>query len=192
MPVTSTNRRRQLYYLHGGLAKAGRPRYWFSMKADGDPVDAIPEGFEIYENPNAQVFLRKIRPQVVTPEEVAVVRDGLKKRFAPDQNCLVDLRDEHIVVHHSERDFRGEEIVERIFGFRPREPLISCATYTAVMRFTLVDAEARTFRAQRWCFRGSVDRWIDLAMSKGDRGALADLVKRFAPHIGQESFFELM
>ena len=60
-----------------------------------------------------------------------------------------------------------------------------------VMRFTLVDETSRSFRVQRWCFRGSIDRWIDLWES-GSAGKLSDLVKRFCPHIGQESFFELM
>ena len=63
--------------------------------------------------------------------------------------------------------------------------------YMKVMRFTLVDEKDRTFRVQRWCFRGSIDRWIDLWES-GGKGKLSDLVKRFCPHIGQESFFELM
>ena len=59
------------------------------------------------------------------------------------------------------------------------------------MRFTLVDEKDRAFRVQRWYFRGSIDRWIDLweAISEGK---LSDLVKTFCPHIGRESFFELM
>ena len=60
-----------------------------------------------------------------------------------------------------------------------------------VMRFTVADEHHRTFRVQRWCFRGSIDRWIDLWES-GSEGKLADLVKRFCPHIGQELFYELM
>ncbi len=43
----------------------------------------------------------------------------------------------------------------------------------------------------RWCLRGSIDRWIDLYESRSE-GKLSNLVKRFCPHIGQESFFELM
>jgi hypothetical protein len=60
-----------------------------------------------------------------------------------------------------------------------------------VLRFTLVDEDDRTFHAQRWCFRGSVDDWIGLWSSGGD-GPLTDLVKRFCPHVGRESFYELM
>ena len=102
MPVTHVNRKRDTYYLHAGTTKAGKPRYWFSKKTEGELVEAIPEGYEVYENPDAQVFLRKIVPQLVTPFEVAVVKKGLE-RYAPGQNCLVDVQGEHIVVYHAER-----------------------------------------------------------------------------------------
>ena len=60
-----------------------------------------------------------------------------------------------------------------------------------VLRFTLADEQDRTFRVQRRCFLGSIDGWIDLWMS-GREGKLPALVRKFCPHIGQESFFELM
>jgi hypothetical protein len=186
MALTYTNRRGQTYHLHAGTTKTGKPRYWFSMKDDGPLVESIAEGYEVYENPDCQVFLRKIVPQLVTPDEVAVVEDGLK-RFAPRQNCIVDVQKEHIVVYHAEKikfDLEG-------FGLGFRELPTSYRNYMKVMRFTLVDEEARTFRVQRWCFRGSIDRWIDLWMS-GSEGKLPGLVKKFCPHIGRESFFELM
>ena len=102
MPVTHVNRKRDTYYLHAGKTKTGKPRYWFSTKVEGDLVESIPEGYEVYENPDAQVFLRKIVPQLVTPDEVAVVKEGLE-RYAPGQNCLVDVQGNQIVVHHAER-----------------------------------------------------------------------------------------
>ena len=74
MPVTYVNRYRDTYYLHAGKTKTGKPRYWFSTKAEGDLVDAIPEGYEVYENRDAQVYFRKIVPQLVTPAEIAVVK----------------------------------------------------------------------------------------------------------------------
>jgi hypothetical protein len=186
MPVTHVNRKRDTYYLHVGRSKAGKPRYWFAKSAEGDLVESIPEGYEIYENPDAQVFLRKIVPQLVTPAEVAVVEEGLK-RYAPGQNCLVDVQGEQIVVYHAERvslDMEG-------FGFGLTELPTFNRRYVKVTRFTLIDEKDRSFRVQRWCFRGSIDRWIDLWES-GGKGKLSDLVKRFCPHIGQESFFELM
>ena len=186
MPVTYVNRYRDTYYLHAGKTKTGKPRYWFSTKAEGDLVHAIPEGYEVYENPDAQVFLRKIVPQLVTPAEVTVVQEGLK-RYAPGQNCIVDVQQDHIVVHHAEQVSLD---LER-FGFGFRELPTVHRRYLKVMRFGLVDEKDRTFRVQRWCFRGSINRWIDLWESASE-GKLSDLVKRFCPHIGQESFFELM
>src|SRR6516164_8098656 len=102
MPVTHVNRKRDTYYLHAGRTKTGKPRYWFSKSTEGDLVDAIPAGHEVYENPEAQVFLRKIVPQLVTPAEIAAVEDGLR-RYARGQNCLVDVKGKHIVVYHAER-----------------------------------------------------------------------------------------
>lgn len=168
MPVTHVNRRRDTYYLHVGTTKMGKPKYWFAKSDQGDLADSIPEGYEIYENPDAQVFLRKKLPQVVAPEEVAMVREGLR-RLAPHQNCQVDLRKEHIVIYHS----GGGDL------------------YQKVMRFTLIDEDPRTFKVQRWCFKGAIDDWIDLWMSDGV-GTLPELVERFCRHIGRESFFELM
>lgn len=186
MPVTHVNRRQDTYYLHAGTTRTGKPRYWFSKSAEGELVEEIPEGYEIYENPDAQVFLRKTKPQVIAPFEVAVVERGLK-RYAPDQNCMLDVRGEDIVVYHAERVTFDMDLP--FFGIRELPP--SYRNFMKVMRFTLVDEDERTFRCQRWCFRGSIDGWIDLWMSGGS-GPLADLVERYLPHIGRESFYELM
>ncbi|HKZ77529.1 MAG TPA: hypothetical protein VI750_07680 [Pyrinomonadaceae bacterium] len=55
MPIKYTNRKGQKYHLHVDETKAGKPRYFFSMNAKAPTVEAVPEGFEIYENPNGQV-----------------------------------------------------------------------------------------------------------------------------------------
>jgi hypothetical protein len=186
MSVTHVNRKNDTYYLHVGQTKTGKPKYWFSKSSEGDLVDTVPTGYEVYENPEAQVFLRKIVPQLVTPFEVAIVENGLK-RYAPGQFCIVDVQGEHIVVHHAERVTFS---LDR-FGLGTHALPPSCRSYVKVMRFTLTDENTRRFRVQRWCFRGSIDRWIDLWMSRSE-GQLSDLVKTFCRHIGQKSFFELM
>ena len=122
MPVTHVNRKEDTYYLHAGTTKTGKPKYWFSKSTEGDLVDAIPAGHEVYENPEAQVFLRKHVPQLVTPAEVAVVTKGLE-RYAPGQYCIVDVQGDHIVVYHSRRG----------------------GLYQKMLRFTLDDKKDRTF-----------------------------------------------
>jgi len=58
--VTHTNRKGKTYYLHQGVTKTGKPRYFLSPNSEGTLAETLPEGLEIYENPNAQVFLRGI------------------------------------------------------------------------------------------------------------------------------------
>ena len=57
MVVEYVNRKGRKHYLHEGKTKTGKPMYFFSMKSEGNPANAIPEGYEIYEHPNAQVFV---------------------------------------------------------------------------------------------------------------------------------------
>ena len=164
MPVTHVNRKRDTYYLHFGKTKTGKPKYWFAKSTQGDLVDAIPQGYEVYENPDAQVFLRKELPRLIADEEIAIVSEGLRKN-ARDRRCIADVRERHIVVYYSER---GD-------------------LYQKVLRFTLIDEDRRSFAAERWCFLGSIDDWIPLS----DSGDLSKLVRRYGPHIGKESFYEL-
>ena len=164
MPIKHVNRRAQSYYLHESKTKAGKPKYFFSMKMDGALVDRIPDGFEIYENPEGQVFLRKIAPRFITDAELEIVRNGLEK-YAKDQLCIVDFKNKDIIIYDSER---GDY-------------------YQKIFRFTLVDEISREFLVSRWVFFGSIDNW-SYPLASGD---LATLTKQYAPHIGQESFFEL-
>jgi len=58
--------------------------------------------------------------------------------------------------------------------------------YTAMLRFRLVDKEERTFAAERFCFRGSIDDWIFL----DGPDTLEKLIKRYVKLLGTESFFD--
>src|SRR5438552_6407907 len=77
MGIEHVNRRGDTYYLHEGRTKTGKPKYFFSRKRAGTLAAALPAGYEVYENPNAQVFLRKTLPKLVTDEEVATVERGV-------------------------------------------------------------------------------------------------------------------
>ena len=79
MPITHVNAKGKTYYLHQGTTKTGKPKYYFSPKSDGNLVEVIPEGFEIYEHPNAQVFLRQIQPKIITDAERQVVENSMQK-----------------------------------------------------------------------------------------------------------------
>ncbi len=54
------------------------------------------------------------------------------------------------------------------------------------MQFILADRDQNTFRAQRWCFLGGIDDWIDV-----EYGSLDILVQNLIPLLGTDAFFDL-
>jgi hypothetical protein len=185
------NRRGRLHYLHEGKTKTGKPKYFFSIKLPENPVRAIPDGYEIYENPNAQVFLRKIPPQIITPEEIEIVVSGIKKYTKLDY-FIVDVKGKNIIVYTCDQNVDTLiEITSSTYGAdssRARNAIASSLSYTAMMQFVLEDIKTREFVVERWCFQGSVDDWIPLA----DSPSLEELVRKYISHLGEESFFDLI
>ena len=191
MTVEYINRKGRKHYLHEGKTKTGKPKYFFSMKTEGNLVDAIPECYEIYEHPNAQVFLRKITPQSITSEEIETVKAGVKK-YAKIDNFIVDVKGKTIIVYLVDQDV---EMLMEFASFahgqnsaHAREAIMQSLSYSPMMQFVLNDAQTREFVVQRWCFLGSVDDWISLSSSTD----LNELVKKYGRHLGKESFYDLM
>lgn len=184
------NRKGKKHYLHEGTTKTGKPKYFFSLKSEGSPVNAIPEGYEIYEHPNAQVFLRKIPDQFITSEELAIVREGVQKHLKIEY-FILDVRGKNIVLHTCDQSVENlMELSKLIFGkslIQPRKILTDWMTYSPIMQFVLSDLKRREFVVERWCFRGSVDDWISLDSSTD----LKALVDKYTCHLNQESFFDL-
>jgi len=190
MPITYTNAKGKIHYLHQGTTKTGKPKYHFSMQSEGILAASIPEGFEIYETPNAQVFLRRIPPKIISDEERQIVADGMRK-YASVQDYKIDVRGNAIEIHIAHQD--SETFSEMITRARPDldqtqiAALVAQAVhYFPMMQFLLEDEQRRTFTAQRYCFIGSIDDWVDIG-----HGPLTKLVKRYVKHLGQESYFEL-
>jgi hypothetical protein len=190
VPITHTNAKGKTYYLHQGTTKTGKPRYYFSMDSGGPLANTLPKGFEIYENPNAQVFLRRIPPKLITEEERQVVEDGIRQ-YAGVQDCKIDVKGHAIVVYTPNQSV--EEFAQLLKGLNPfiaeakvREFFARSVQYSPMLQFILDDEQRRLFTAQRYCFRGSIDDWIDIG-----HGPLTKLVKRYVQHLGKESYFEL-
>jgi hypothetical protein len=98
MAITHVNSKGKTYYLHQGTTKTSKPKYHFAMKSDGNLADSIPEGFEIYENPNAQVFLRRIPPKIITDEEKAIVEEGMRK-YSDVEYFKIDVKGNAILIY---------------------------------------------------------------------------------------------
>ena len=191
MPITYTNAKEKTYYLYQGTTKTGKPKYYFSTKPEGTLATTIPEGFEIYENPNAQVFLRKIPPKLITDEERQVVEEGMRTS-ADVKDYKIDVKGKAIVIYTADQDV--ETLADLCKGLSPtpsaNRQLMSLLRkeiqYSPMLQFLLEDEQRRLFTAQRYCFRGSIDDWIDIGY-----GSLTTLVKQYVKHLGKESYFEL-
>lgn len=187
MAVKYTNRAGATYYLRAGKTKTGKPRYFFSSNpnAKGELVEEMPDGFEIYEHPaNAQVFFRKVRPQLISDLEKFLVEKSVKK-LKRNSRYLVDCKDEYLTIYEAAVGIGN-------FGSQFEGALMMMAksadrNYQPVMRFKLVNKDRRLFAAERFCFRGSIDDWIHLSGSE----SLQTLVKRYVKILGTDAFYDL-
>jgi hypothetical protein len=195
MPVTYTNRKGRTYYLCRTETKSGSPWYFFAREPKGEPVDEVPEGWEIRESVNGIVSLAKVRPAQILPLERELV-ETLVRRHPKAHNYRVDVKGDAIVVYER----AGPDPDEVLSGLRGllgalgergadalRETLDEGARFSPEMRFMLHDEGQRTFQTERWCYLGSIDDWIEI----GPRGPLSVLVKRFIPLLGTDRLYDV-
>lgn len=188
--IEYTNRKGKTYCLHVGTTKKGNPRYHFSMETSGELFKEIPEGYEVYENPNAQVFLRKIQPKEILDEEIAVLEKELRVHAKPTK-YIIDVRGKVITIFWMSQSGPEMGVHSSFFGLARMEELYERHAYfTPVFRFTLVDQQERLFIAERFCFRGFIDDWMHLA--DGGPDPLETLATRYSKHLGKESFYALL
>ena len=185
-----TNRRGKEYYLHVGKTKKGNQRYYFSMKNTGELATEVPEGYEIYEDPNAQVYLTRIQPKLILDAEIEIVKKALMKRGRPN-DYKVDVRGNVITIFESNQRSQPSGTFLPFFSIASMQDLYDrYATYLPIFRFILVDQEQRLFTPERFCFKGRIDDWITL-LSSGEE-SLQTLATKYVKHLGEDSFYELM
>jgi hypothetical protein len=194
MPVTYTNRKGVTYFLCRGVNKRGKSYYFFAREVKGEPVEEIPKGYKINESVNGLVTLAKDRPSQIIQEEIAAVEAEVGQH-PKAHNFRVSVKDVQIVIHER----TGPDTDELVAHFgqlgllmpggvdRLREQRDRRARFSPVLRFILTDPERRTFRAERWCYLGSIDDWIDI----GAPGPLAKLARDLIPRLGTDRLFEI-
>mgnify|MGYP001053536381 CR=1 FL=1 len=195
MPVTYTNRKGITYTLCQGVTKTGKPRYTFARDLEGKRVvDKIPKGWEISESVNGVVSLVKERVQKLLPGEIAAVEEALRQH-PKARNYRVNVKHDRIEVYESVGP-DADELLSGLkgFGFLPkakeadlRALLERSAQFTLVLRFILEDDETRVYRAERWCYLGSIDDWIFVTT-----GPVEQLARRMIPTLGTDAFFDLL
>ncbi len=209
-----TNRKGVKYYLHGQAGRGGSLKY--TMKRDKEGARAeLPSGYEVAENLNGHVSVRKIRPRRITAEEEAIVLSALAQHnldayrievkgndltiFEPDTDLLNVASDFNPLrnlpgdigaqLEAMARQQVGDDAVNDYLRDRQsalRRSLEATMRYEPVMRFRLVDPKKREFEVERMTYSGH-GGWHTL-----DFTTLAEGVKKYVRHLGQESFFELI
>lgn len=187
------NRKEEKYFLHHKKTNTGKIKYYFSKKEADNTLDIIPTGYEVYENPGAQVFLRKIQPKIIYENEIKTVEKGIKE-FTKYEDFIVDIKKNMIIIHTpNQKPSFLSGILEDSLHFQltgKKTMYKKYLRFIAVLRFILVDKEKRIFRAERFNFRGSIDDWRPIHEIKAQDN-LENLVKRYCTHLDKDSFYEL-
>jgi hypothetical protein len=187
MAITYTSRTGKTYYLHTGPKRGGGTQCYVSTKEDGPLADRLPEGFEIYETVNGQVYLRRQPPKIIQDAELEGLRRRLEKGSS-NNRYKVEVQGKILTVHESAPGLGGfQRMAPHLSLGRLEEISAMFAHYQAILRFILVDAEKRLFAPERFCFRGSVDDWISI----GEPDTLEKLAAKYLRHLGRDSFYEL-
>lgn len=193
MPITHTNRKGAVYYLHQGTTRTGKPRYYFSRGPSDRDIEKIPDGYEITESVNGVVSLRRVTPRLISDLEVQTVKLALQSH-SHLRRYQVDVRKDAVTVYEPVGEMSDDIIKEMVRATvldrileRIRLESERYAQYTPVMRFLLVDAEEREFTVERMCYRGGMEGWLSLHCW----GTVRNLAKEYVHHLGKESLFDL-
>lgn len=195
MPITHTNRKGVTYYLCRGTTKTGKTRYYFAREPKGDPVEEIPQGWEIRESVNGVVSLAKKRSVQLLPEEIEAVGVAVM-RHPKARNYRVDAKQDRITVFERV----GPDVDDLASGLRQagllmgdqvnrlQELFDERARFKPVMRFVLIDQKLRRFVAERMSYWGGTEKWIHV----GAAGTVDELARQLIPHLGSDRSFELI
>jgi len=188
MGIEHIARSGKTYYLHKIIGAQGKEKYFFSTKSDGILVQAVPDGYEIYENIDAQVFLRRRKKQLIQQDEFDLIQVEINKK-KDSWKYKGEIKNNMIIIHEACQECDWLEILSPWVNKAKVEQMErQIAKYLSVMQFVLINDEERTFQAERYCFRGSIDGWISI----GFPDKLNLLANKLISRLGQESFYELM
>ncbi len=191
MTLQDTNYKGDVYYLRKGTGKKGGSQYSFSRKEAGTRVESIPKGYEVHEDPNGRVFLRKIVPKKISEEELSAVENSIRQ-YAKLKDYRIAVKGKAITIYLPDQEVDELKSLLDSFVFVNRsvldESLKNVLTYSPILRFVLTDEKQREFQVERVDFSDSDDKWWLLEDGKG----LEKLAKKYCRHLGKDSFYDLI
>jgi len=196
MAIIHTNRKGTTYFLRRGVTKTGKTRYFFAREPGGEPVEEIPEGYEIRESVNGVVSLVKARPALLLETEILAVEKALAQH-PRGRLYRLEAKDRQITVYEYVGD-DPREVFQRLSGrvslpgfteerlARFEADQLAHGRFAPVMRFTLRDDRKRRFTAERMRYSGMA-HWTPIGSYK----PIEQLAREFIPALGSDEFFDL-
>jgi hypothetical protein len=191
-PVSYTNRKEQVYYLHAGQTKTGKPRYFVAKSIGASALAKLPAGFEIVETVNAVVSVRRIDPSARKIPETDLARVRAELANHPHlRRYRADVVKGEIIVFEPIGGL-SDELARHLtasfqlapFQLEQRRPELDKGThYSPVLRFAPIDGQYAMFRMT---YRGD-GGWSSMLA----HGTLGRLAPKYLKTLGTPAFFEL-
>jgi hypothetical protein len=175
------------YFVRQTLTKAGKVTYVCSTIASEADLKVLPEGMEFYESVKGKVTIRKKVVSKITDKEYQYVLQT-STRLAKPIGVKVELKKAAMVIYEVEK-IKPPLFLKLAFTANPQAKLLEAFEKPEIapsFRVTLKDNKTRRFIIERRYYLSPKDEWLFL-----EEGDLKALIKRYAPHIGKDSFFEL-
>ncbi len=187
MALHYTNRRGRTYYLHHRKTKNGKVRYVFAKSVGDGALDALPDGYQVRESINGVVSVVSLgQARFLTELEEQAVRSAMAELDLHEYR--LEIRGNAITIFEPDRC--AAQLLEAIspvgLSKRAVDNLARRVNYSPVLRFVLDDRSTRTFHVERMTYRGDGGWSYPLR-----HGKIASLAKKYVPHVGKDSMFEL-
>jgi hypothetical protein len=179
MPFQYVTIKGDVYHLTQGFNSRGTPLYHLVKNKEGQYLDAMPDGYEIFEDLNGNVTLRKNGPKLTTDEELQLVIDGMQQ-YSSQPKYACD-RNKKTITVYTRVEADPVFLAERL-NLGPVETLLLEAEcrdfqpfYDPEMCFVLVNPKARLFSPKRLF----LNRRLHGMRTIGDSDTLQNLLPRY-------------
>lgn len=193
-PLQHTNRRGTSYFLHCGLTKTGKPRYFVARAVGPGALSAMPADHEFCENVNGIVSVRRrLDPHGLVSEADLALAHRELARHRHLVRHVADKRKDEILIYEplgfpSEREMsQMREIYGEYMGSSAKwlEAMEARAQYAPVMKFSACSVRPGEYVAYRRLYSGE-GGWLLLST-----GTIETLLRAYLPSVATERFFEL-
>ena len=180
-----TSRKGKQYFLHSVVTKNGNLKYTFTLKNDDNCIEEIPIGYEIYEPPNGNIFLRKKINNHFIINEIDIIESALKKhcKYA---KYVIDYKKDGVGIyidHKYQRQKSSLDLTYSMLGYTENENIY----FEPSFKFSK-DNEQPNYTIERYCFLGGVNNWVYIENSND----LIYLCNKFGSslfHVGKRPIF---